>query len=75
MATKKMNSEVSEIDIISVDTTEANSLINTCFDETNDHIVNGTGRCTVAMCPCTAYVSDSNHSGRCICTHTAAYHA
>jgi hypothetical protein len=33
----------------------------------------GWGECS--QCKCTAYVSDSQHDGHCVCGHTAASHA
>jgi hypothetical protein len=35
----------------------------------------GWGKCNHWGCNCTAYCSDSNHDGHCICGHTAAEHA
>ncbi len=45
------------------------------YGEVKSRIFMGRGKCNHPGCQCTAYTSDSSHSGYCTCLHTAAEHA
>lgn len=40
----------------------------------SDSVYAGWGACTVPLCGCSQYVSDSQNDGTCVCGHTAAKH-